>query len=91
MQDAQRFEGEENEERFFTTQERQWLVLRLLESIRAKLSDRDALPGVVLLEGQPIGMDFKIIYLIQLYCIVMIYCSTKMYICWYYISSVSIT
>lgn len=55
IQDLLCFEGAENEKTFFTTQERQWLVLRLLESIRAKSNDTDALPGVVLLEGQPIG------------------------------------
>lgn len=55
MQDSARFEGVENEQNFFTTQERQWLVLRLLESIRAKHSDTDALPGTILLEGQPIS------------------------------------
>ncbi|GLV40346.1 uncharacterized protein CBL_04147 [Carabus blaptoides fortunei] len=54
IQDSLCFEGAENEQTFFTTQERQWLVLRLLESIRAKSNDTDALPEVVLLEGQPI-------------------------------------
>lgn len=52
--DLQSFEGADSEDTFFTSQERQWLVLRLLESIRAKASDTKALPGIVLLEGQPI-------------------------------------
>ncbi|XP_022912435.2 anoctamin-10 isoform X1 [Onthophagus taurus] len=54
VQDVQLFEGCENEEFFFTTQERQWLVLRLLESIRSKCNDNISLSGVNLLEGQPI-------------------------------------
>ena len=59
MQDATSFEGIDNDSTFFTTQERQWLVLRLLESIRAK--HNDSLPGLDLLEGQPIGNIFFII------------------------------
>jgi anoctamin-8 len=54
VQDYQTYEGADDEERFFTTEERQWLVLRLLESIRAKPSDIEALPRLTLLEGQPI-------------------------------------
>lgn len=57
QQDFQYFEGSNNEQSFFTTEERQWLVLRILESIRAKPSDLNALPGVNLLEGQPIGIN----------------------------------
>ncbi|XP_017773591.1 PREDICTED: anoctamin-8 isoform X3 [Nicrophorus vespilloides] len=52
--DVQYFEGSDNEQSFFTSQERQWLVLRLLESIRAKTSDSNALSGLNLPEGQPI-------------------------------------
>lgn len=55
-QDVQCFEGSDKEQIFFTTEERQWLVLRILESIRAKPSDVNSLPGLDLLEGQPIGM-----------------------------------
>lgn len=55
VQDFQSYEGSEDEEHFFTTEERQWLVLRLLESIRAKVSDTEAVSGLTLLEGQPIG------------------------------------
>lgn len=58
LQDFQYFEGSNNEQTFFTTEERQWLVLRILESIRAKPSDANALPGANLLEGQPIGGGF---------------------------------
>lgn len=54
-QDFQYFEGSDNEQTFFITEERQWLVLRILESIRAKQSDLNALPNGNLLEGQPIG------------------------------------
>lgn len=55
VQDFQLYEGADDEEHFFTTNERQWLVLRLLESIRAKASDVNAIPGLTLLQGQPIG------------------------------------
>lgn len=55
VQDFQLYEGADDEEHFFTTNERQWLVLRLLESIRAKASDVSAIPGLTLLQGQPIG------------------------------------
>lgn len=57
VQDAQSFEGSDSEEHFFTSEERQWLVLRLLESIRARPSDTKALSGITLLEGQPIGIN----------------------------------
>ena len=56
MQDFQSFEGSDAEQTFFTSQERQWLVLRLLEGIRAKVNDSNAIPGLHLLEGQPLGM-----------------------------------
>lgn len=53
VQDAQCFDDADNEQTFFTTQERQWLVLRVLEGMRAKASDKEALePGHLLLEGQ---------------------------------------
>lgn len=55
VQDFLSYEGAPHEERFFTTEERQWLVLRLLESIRAKSNDVNVVPGLTLLEGQPIG------------------------------------
>lgn len=58
-QDFQYFEGSDNEQTFFTAEERQWLVLRILESIRAKASDVNALPGAHLLEGQPIGGTYN--------------------------------
>lgn len=48
------FENSEAEGTFFSTQERQWLVLRILESIRAKKSDLVNVRGANLLEGQPI-------------------------------------
>ncbi|KAK4884573.1 hypothetical protein RN001_000844 [Aquatica leii] len=52
VRDLHCFENADNEQQFFTSQERQWLVLRLLESIRAKTSDLDKVTGVTLLEGQ---------------------------------------
>lgn len=55
-QDIQFFENSDNENTFFTTEERQWLVLHILESIRAKPSDINSLPGLNLLEGLPIGV-----------------------------------
>ncbi|XP_018576940.1 anoctamin-8 [Anoplophora glabripennis] len=54
VQDFLSYEGAPNEDPFFTTEERQWLVLRLLESIRAKCNDVNVVPGLTLLEGQPI-------------------------------------
>lgn len=55
-QEVQNFEGSDNEQGFFTSEERQWLVLRLLESIRAKPSDVTAASGFNLLEGQAISV-----------------------------------
>lgn len=55
VQDVQCFDGSDSEELFFTTQERQWLVLRLLESIRAKKTDLAQINSLNLLEGQPIS------------------------------------
>lgn len=52
IQEAHSFDGVDNENSFFSTQERQWLVLRLLQSIRA--TENDTLQGLNLLEGQPI-------------------------------------
>lgn len=52
VQDSQCFENVDDEKLFFSTQERQWLILRLLEGIRARTSDKEALPGQILLEGQ---------------------------------------
>ncbi|KAL3287914.1 hypothetical protein HHI36_002370 [Cryptolaemus montrouzieri] len=54
VQEFQSYEGSDNEENFFTSEERQWLILRLLESIRAKSSDTTAIPDLLLLKGQPI-------------------------------------
>lgn len=54
VQDFQSYEGSEDEKNFFTSEERQWLILRLLESIRAKSSDSSAIPDLPLLKGQPI-------------------------------------
>lgn len=62
MRDLQYFENFDNEQDFFSSQERQWLVLRLLESIRAKKSDMDVVPGTILLEGQPIGGSLRILF-----------------------------
>lgn len=48
------FENTDEPEHFFTTQERQWLVLHLLQTLRATTGD--TLPGLKLIEGQAIGM-----------------------------------
>ncbi|XP_073999029.1 anoctamin 8 white walker isoform X2 [Rhodnius prolixus] len=50
--DVALFEGSELEEHFFTTQERQYLVLHLLQTLRATSADNIA--GVKLIDGQPI-------------------------------------
>lgn len=47
------FEGTEDREQFFTTQERQWLVLHLLQTLRA--TQGDTVAGLKLIEGQAIG------------------------------------
>ncbi|XP_067003783.2 anoctamin-10 [Anabrus simplex] len=52
QQEASCFEGTENERKFFSTQERQWLVLHLLETLRA--GPEDQLGGLKLIEGQAI-------------------------------------
>uniref|UniRef100_A0A6P7G5P8 Anoctamin n=1 Tax=Diabrotica virgifera virgifera TaxID=50390 RepID=A0A6P7G5P8_DIAVI len=54
VQDYISYENAEDEKLFFTTEERQWLVLHILESIRAKPSDVDVIPEFPLIEGQPI-------------------------------------
>ncbi|XP_076268543.1 anoctamin 8 white walker isoform X3 [Rhynchophorus ferrugineus] len=54
VQEFQSYEGSEDQEHFFTTEERQWLVLRLLESIRTNKDDLNSITNVNLLEGQPI-------------------------------------
>lgn len=59
VQDFSSYEGSNDEKSFFTTEERQWLVLRLLESIRARSSDLNAVPELNLIEGQPIGKIYK--------------------------------
>ncbi|XP_011313509.1 anoctamin-8 isoform X4 [Fopius arisanus] len=48
------FEGSEDETQFFTTQERQSLVLHLLHTLRAGQQDLKSLPGIKLVEGQAI-------------------------------------
>lgn len=60
VQEQDFYEGSESAEHFFTTEERQWLVLRLLESVRAKKEELRVIPSVTLLEGQPIGMAANI-------------------------------
>jgi len=47
------FEGIEDESTFFLSQERQWLVLNLLQLLRASAGDEVA--GLRLVEGQAIG------------------------------------
>ncbi|KAG5900571.1 hypothetical protein JTB14_022876 [Gonioctena quinquepunctata] len=54
IQEFSSYEGSNDENIFFTTEERQWLVLRLLEGIRAKSSDKDVIPDLNLVEDQPI-------------------------------------
>ncbi|XP_063988915.1 anoctamin-8 isoform X4 [Diachasmimorpha longicaudata] len=48
------FEGSDEETQFFTTQERQSLVLHLLHTLRAGQQDLKSLPGIKLVEGQAI-------------------------------------
>jgi anoctamin-8 len=54
QQEISYFEGTENEREFFTTQERQWLVLHLLQTLRAGPDDQ--VGGLKLIEGQAIGL-----------------------------------
>ncbi|XP_076678994.1 anoctamin 8 white walker isoform X5 [Andrena cerasifolii] len=48
------FEGSDDEAQFFTTQERQSLVLHLLHTLRAGPQDLHSLPGLKMVEGQAI-------------------------------------
>lgn len=66
VQDFLSYEGSENEQYFFTSEERQWLVLRLLESIRAKTSDVGQVADLIIIEGQPIGRTY---FSVKLACI----------------------
>lgn len=52
--EANCFEGSDDEIRFFTTQERQSLVLHLLHILRAGPHDLHSLSGLKLVEGQAI-------------------------------------
>lgn len=52
--EANCFEGSDDEVRFFTTQERQSLVLHLLHTMRAGPHDLHSLPGFKMVEGQAI-------------------------------------
>jgi len=52
--EANCFEGSDDEIRFFTTQERQSLVLHLLHTLRAGPHDLHSLPGLKMVEGQAI-------------------------------------
>ncbi|KAL1514375.1 hypothetical protein ABEB36_003643 [Hypothenemus hampei] len=54
VQDYESYEGSEDADHFFTTEERQWLVLRLIEGVRSGKEDTTLIPNVTLLEGQPI-------------------------------------
>lgn len=48
-----KFEGFDNEMEFFTMQERQWLILRLLETLRTHSCQE--IGNVKFIEGQAIG------------------------------------
>ncbi|CAL7935857.1 unnamed protein product [Xylocopa violacea] len=52
--EASCFEGSDDEARFFTTQERQSLVLHLLHTLRAGPQDLHSLSGLKMVEGQAI-------------------------------------
>lgn len=52
--EANCFEGSDDEIRFFTTQERQSLVMHLLHTLRAGPHDLHSLPGLKMVEGQAI-------------------------------------
>ncbi|CAK9803259.1 Ano8 [Anthophora plagiata] len=52
--EANCFEGSDDETRFFTTQERQSLVLHLLHTLRAGPQDLHSLSGLKMVEGQAI-------------------------------------
>jgi anoctamin-8 len=51
------FEGIEDESSFFSSQERQWLVLNLLQMLRASAGDQ--VSGLKLIEGQAIGEHYQ--------------------------------
>lgn len=51
-----KFEGFENENEFFTMQERQWLILRLLETLRTRSIEE--IGSMRFLEGQAISNIF---------------------------------
>lgn len=53
LSDAQSFTGIDSEEHFFTSQERQYLVLHLLHTLRADSCDNIA--GLKLIDGQAIS------------------------------------
>lgn len=52
--EASCFVGSNEESNFFTTQERQSLVLHLLHTLRAGPHDLNSLPGLKLVDGQAI-------------------------------------
>ncbi|XP_034940351.1 anoctamin-8 isoform X2 [Chelonus insularis] len=52
--EASYFEGSDDQTNFFTTQERQSLVLHLLNTLRATQQDLSSLPGIKIVEGQAI-------------------------------------
>ena len=52
--EASCFEGSDDETHFFTTQERQSLVLHLLHTLRAGPHDLHSLPGLKMVDGQAI-------------------------------------
>lgn len=52
-----KFEGFENEMEFFTMQERQWLILRLLETLRTHSCEE--IGNVKFIEGQAISGLFR--------------------------------
>jgi anoctamin-8 len=52
--EAMYFEGNNDETHFFTTQERQSLVLHLLHTLRAGPHDLNSLAGLKFVEGQAI-------------------------------------
>lgn len=52
--EANCFEGSDDDAQFFTTQERQSLVLHLLHTLRAGPQDLHSLPGLKMVDGQAI-------------------------------------
>lgn len=51
--ETNKFEGFENEKEFFTMQERQWLILRLLETMRSCIGDESG--NIKFIAGQAIS------------------------------------